>query len=168
LSSHYGTPGHAVRTPGHTRRWGALDDNFFATSVGGWLGQGHHGAQPCRRRRAPMDEPLVIGIFRSIQAMPIAEVLSTNVLHRYRIFAIVEQALRLPSGRTVVRQVVQHPGASELVSPDHLSASRQSRVESTLRPLSGPRRTIDSVTMVPRKRGDGRGSRPRQDAREHV
>jgi ADP-ribose pyrophosphatase len=53
----------------------------------------------------------VIGIFRSTQAMPIAEVLSTNVLHRYRIFAIVEQALRLPSGRTVVRQVVKHPGA---------------------------------------------------------
>jgi ADP-ribose pyrophosphatase len=43
--------------------------------------------------------------------MPIAEVLSTNVLHRYRIFAIIEQSLRLPSGRTVVRQVVQHPGA---------------------------------------------------------
>jgi ADP-ribose pyrophosphatase len=40
-----------------------------------------------------------------------AEVLSTNVRHRYRIFAIVEHALRLPSGRTVVRQVVQHPGA---------------------------------------------------------
>jgi ADP-ribose pyrophosphatase len=53
----------------------------------------------------------VIGIFRSTQAMPIVEALSTNVLHRYRIFAIVEQALRLPSGRTVVRQVVQHPGA---------------------------------------------------------
>jgi ADP-ribose pyrophosphatase len=58
-----------------------------------------------------MDEPLVIGIFRSIQAMPRAEVLSTKVLQSYRIFAIVEQALRLPSGRTVVRQVVQHPGA---------------------------------------------------------
>jgi ADP-ribose pyrophosphatase len=43
--------------------------------------------------------------------MPIAEVLSTNVLHQFRIFAIVEQALRLPSGRTVVRQVVHHPGA---------------------------------------------------------
>ena len=43
--------------------------------------------------------------------MPIAEVLSTNVLHRYRIVAIVEQSLRLPSDRTVVRQVVQHPGA---------------------------------------------------------
>jgi ADP-ribose pyrophosphatase len=43
--------------------------------------------------------------------MPIAEVLSTHVLHRFRIFAIVEQALRLPSGRTVVRQVVKHPGA---------------------------------------------------------
>jgi ADP-ribose diphosphatase len=39
------------------------------------------------------------------------EVLSTNVLHRSRIFAIVEQVLRLPSGRTVVRQVVHHPGA---------------------------------------------------------
>ena len=43
--------------------------------------------------------------------MHIAEVLSTNVLHQYRIFAILEQALRLPSGRTVVRQVVHHPGA---------------------------------------------------------
>ena len=43
--------------------------------------------------------------------MPIAEVLSTHVLHRFHIFAIVEQALRLPSGRTVVRQVVKHPGA---------------------------------------------------------
>jgi ADP-ribose pyrophosphatase len=51
------------------------------------------------------------GIERNLQAMPIAEVLSTNVLHRYRIFAIIEQALRLPSGRTVVRQVVHHPGA---------------------------------------------------------
>ena len=43
--------------------------------------------------------------------MPRAEVLSTKVLQRYRIFAIVEQELRLPSGQTVVRQVVQHPGA---------------------------------------------------------
>ena len=43
--------------------------------------------------------------------MPTPEVLSTNVLHRFRIFAIVEQALRLPSGRRVVRQVVKHPGA---------------------------------------------------------
>jgi ADP-ribose pyrophosphatase len=43
--------------------------------------------------------------------MPTPEVLSTNVLHRFRIFAIVEQSLRLPSGRTVVRQVVKHPGA---------------------------------------------------------
>ena len=43
--------------------------------------------------------------------MPIAEVLSTKVLQSYRIFTIVEQALRLPSGRTVVRQVVKHPGA---------------------------------------------------------
>jgi ADP-ribose diphosphatase len=43
--------------------------------------------------------------------MPRAEVLSTNVLHRYRIVAIIEQELRLPSGRTVVRQVVHHPGA---------------------------------------------------------
>jgi ADP-ribose pyrophosphatase len=51
------------------------------------------------------------GIERSLQAMPIAEVFSTQVLHRCRIFAIVEQALRLPSGRTVVRQVVHHPGA---------------------------------------------------------
>jgi ADP-ribose diphosphatase len=58
-----------------------------------------------------MDEPLVIGIFRSIQAMPRAEVLSTKVLQSYRIVAIVEQVLRLPSGRTVVRQVVKHPGA---------------------------------------------------------
>jgi ADP-ribose pyrophosphatase len=40
-----------------------------------------------------------------------------NVLHRYRIFAIVEQALRLPSGRTVVRQVVQHPGAVVIIPP---------------------------------------------------
>jgi ADP-ribose pyrophosphatase len=47
--------------------------------------------------------------------MPIAEVLSTNVLHRYRIFAIVEQALRLLSGRTVVRQVVIHPGAVVII-----------------------------------------------------
>jgi ADP-ribose pyrophosphatase len=43
------------------------------------------------------------------------EVLSTNVLHRSRIFAIVEQALRLPSGRTVVRQVVKHPGAVVII-----------------------------------------------------
>jgi ADP-ribose pyrophosphatase len=62
-----------------------------------------------------MDEPRVIGIFRSIQAMPRAEVLSTKILRRYRIFAIVEQALRLPSGRTVVRQVVQHPGAVVII-----------------------------------------------------
>jgi ADP-ribose diphosphatase len=62
-----------------------------------------------------MDSPLVIGIFRSIQAMPIVEVLSTKVLQRYRIFAIVEQALRLPSGRTVVRQVVKHPGAVVII-----------------------------------------------------
>jgi ADP-ribose pyrophosphatase len=47
--------------------------------------------------------------------MPRAEVLSTMVLQRYRIFAIVEQALRLPSGRTVVRQVVQHPGAMVII-----------------------------------------------------
>jgi ADP-ribose pyrophosphatase len=40
-----------------------------------------------------------------------AEVLSTNGLHQYRIFAILEQALQLPSGWTVVRQVVHHPGA---------------------------------------------------------
>jgi ADP-ribose pyrophosphatase len=56
-------------------------------------------------------ESLVTELFRSTQAMPTPEVLSTNVLQRYRIFAIVEQALRLPSGRTVVRQVVHHPGA---------------------------------------------------------
>jgi ADP-ribose pyrophosphatase len=55
------------------------------------------------------------GIERSHQAMPIAEVLSTNVLHRFRIFAIVEQVLRLPSGRTVTRQVVHHPGAVVIV-----------------------------------------------------
>jgi ADP-ribose pyrophosphatase len=47
--------------------------------------------------------------------MPRAEVLSTNVLHRYRIFTIVEQTLRLPSGRTVVRQVVKHPGAVVII-----------------------------------------------------
>jgi ADP-ribose pyrophosphatase len=47
--------------------------------------------------------------------MQTPEVLSTNVLHRSRIFAIVEQALRLPSGRTVVRQVVQHPGAVVII-----------------------------------------------------
>ena len=47
--------------------------------------------------------------------MPTLGVLSTNVLQRYRIFAIVEQALRLPSGRTVVRQVVQHPGAVVII-----------------------------------------------------
>jgi ADP-ribose pyrophosphatase len=62
-----------------------------------------------------MDEPLVIGIFRSIQAMPIAEVLSTKVLQSYRIFSIVEQELRLTSGRTVVRQVVKHPGAVVII-----------------------------------------------------
>ena len=43
------------------------------------------------------------------------EVLSMNVLHRYRICAIIEQVLRLPSGRTVVRQVVHHPGAVVIV-----------------------------------------------------
>jgi ADP-ribose pyrophosphatase len=47
--------------------------------------------------------------------MPTPEVLSTNVLQRYRIFAIIEQVLRLPSGRTVVRQVVKHPGAVVIV-----------------------------------------------------
>jgi ADP-ribose diphosphatase len=47
--------------------------------------------------------------------MPTPEVLSTNVLQRYRIFAIVEQAVRLPSGRTMVRQVVKHPGAVVMV-----------------------------------------------------
>jgi len=47
--------------------------------------------------------------------MQAVEVLSTKVLHRYRIFAIVEQALRLPSGRTVVRQVVHHPGAVVII-----------------------------------------------------
>ena len=47
--------------------------------------------------------------------MQTPEVLSTNVLHRFRIFAIVEQALRLPSGRTVVRQLVKHPGAVVII-----------------------------------------------------
>jgi len=47
--------------------------------------------------------------------MQIAEVLSTNVLQSYRIFTIVEQELRLPSGRTVVRQVVKHPGAVVII-----------------------------------------------------
>jgi ADP-ribose pyrophosphatase len=47
--------------------------------------------------------------------MRTAEVLSSNVLHRHRIFTIVEQALRLPSGRTVVRQVVNHPGAVVII-----------------------------------------------------
>jgi ADP-ribose pyrophosphatase len=47
--------------------------------------------------------------------MPTPAVLSTQVLHRYRLFAIVEQVLRLPSGRTVVRQVVQHPGAVVII-----------------------------------------------------
>jgi ADP-ribose pyrophosphatase len=47
--------------------------------------------------------------------MQTPEVLSTNVLHRYRIFTIVEQALRLPSGRAVVRQVVKHPGAVVII-----------------------------------------------------
>jgi ADP-ribose pyrophosphatase len=55
------------------------------------------------------------GIERSHRAIPIAEVLSTNVLHRFRIFAIVEQVLRLPSGRAVTRQVVHHPGAVVIV-----------------------------------------------------
>ena len=47
--------------------------------------------------------------------MQIAEVLSTNVLQSYRIFTIVQQELRLPSGRTVVRQVVKHPGAVVII-----------------------------------------------------
>ncbi len=47
--------------------------------------------------------------------MQTIEVLSTKMLHRYRIFAIVEQTLRLPSGRTVVRQVVHHPGAVVII-----------------------------------------------------
>jgi len=47
--------------------------------------------------------------------MPTPEVLSTKVLHRYRIFAIVQQELQLSSGRTVVRQVVQHPGAVVII-----------------------------------------------------
>ncbi len=48
--------------------------------------------------------------------MRTAEVLSSNVLHRSRIFEIVEQELQLPSGRTVVRRVVQHPGAVVMIS----------------------------------------------------
>ncbi len=52
---------------------------------------------------------------QDLQDMPIAAVLSTKVLHSYRIFAIVEQELRLPSGRTVVGQVVQHPGAVVII-----------------------------------------------------
>ena len=64
---------------------------------------------------APEDEPLVTDVLRNIQTVPRPEVLSTNVLHRSRIFAVVEQALRLPSGRTVVRQVVHHPGAVVII-----------------------------------------------------
>jgi ADP-ribose pyrophosphatase len=64
---------------------------------------------------APVDEPLVTDVLRSIQTVPRPEVLSTNVLHRSRIFAVVEQALRLPSGRTVVHQVVHHPGAVVII-----------------------------------------------------
>jgi ADP-ribose pyrophosphatase len=62
-----------------------------------------------------VDWLFVTGVLRSTQAMQTPEVLSTKVLHRFRIFAIVEQALRLPSGRTVVRQVVQHPGAVVII-----------------------------------------------------
>jgi ADP-ribose diphosphatase len=47
--------------------------------------------------------------------MQTVEILSTKMLQRYRIFAIVEQTLRLPSGRTVVRQVVHHPGAVVII-----------------------------------------------------
>ena len=47
--------------------------------------------------------------------MPTPEALSAHVLHRYRIFAIAEQALRLPSGRAAVRQVVQRPGAVVII-----------------------------------------------------
>ncbi len=47
--------------------------------------------------------------------MRTVEVLSAKILHRYRIFEIVEQELRLPSGRTVVRQVVKHPGAVVII-----------------------------------------------------
>jgi ADP-ribose diphosphatase len=57
----------------------------------------------------------VTGVLRSTYAMPTLEVLSINVLHQFRIFAIVEQELRLPSGRTVVRQVVKHPGAIVII-----------------------------------------------------
>ena len=54
--------------------------------------------------------------------MPTPEVLTTHMLHQFRIVAIAEQALRLPSGRTVVRQVVQHPGA--VVIPPQLADGR--------------------------------------------
>jgi hypothetical protein len=49
-----------------------------------------------------MDEPLVTSVLRSIQAMPIAEVLSTKVLHSYGIVAVVEQVLWLKSGSAAV------------------------------------------------------------------
>ena len=59
---------------------------------------------------APVDEPLVTDVLRNIQSVPRPEVLSTNVLHRSHIFAVVEQALRLPSGLSVVGREVHHPG----------------------------------------------------------
>jgi ADP-ribose pyrophosphatase len=63
----------------------------------------------------PLYSRLMTGRSRSTQAMPTPEMLSTHVLHTYRIFAIVEQALQLPAGRTVVRQVVHHPGAVVII-----------------------------------------------------
>src|SRR4029453_14970627 len=101
LTPQRGTLGHVVRPQRHPRRQGALAVKVLATAVGRGRGQGPDGARPCRRGQAPVDELLVTSVLRSIQAMPRAEVLSTNVLHRYRIVAIIEQALRLPSGRTV-------------------------------------------------------------------
>jgi class 3 adenylate cyclase/8-oxo-dGTP pyrophosphatase MutT (NUDIX family) len=78
-------------------------------------GQGHHAARPCRWLQASGDWRLVTGLLRRTQAMPTPEALSAHVLHRYRIFAIAEQALRLPSGRAAVRQVVQRPGAVVII-----------------------------------------------------
>jgi hypothetical protein len=74
-----------------------------ATAVGGGRSQGHDGAFPCPRRRAPVDGLDVISVLRRTPVMYTSEVLSTKVLHRCHIFAIVAQALRLPSGRSAVR-----------------------------------------------------------------
>src|SRR4029453_675672 len=101
LTPQRGTLGHVVRPQRHPPRQGALAGKVLAPAVGRGRGQGHDGARPCRRGQAPVDEPLVTSVLRSIQAMPRAEVLSAKVLQSYRIFTIVEQALRLPSGRTV-------------------------------------------------------------------